>query len=157
MFSHLQNLMSFLCDLSRRMTMISTAIYLYPLWKKIHPVEGKNFITFLTNWLIYHASVFQGGRGGEGRGGLISCEAREREKSTWVSFFFVRAPKASCNTLTPMLATHLSYHLFLIYRTFDSGRRNLQPPGELMPFFFYPFRPKVSPLFCRMNCYPLGV
>ena len=44
-FSHLQNLMSFLCDLSRRMTMISTAIYLYPLWKKRRPVEGKNFIT----------------------------------------------------------------------------------------------------------------
>ena len=75
------------------------------------------------------------GRGGEGRGWLISCEARAREKSSWVSFFFVRAPKASCNTLTPMLATHLSYHLFLINRKFDSGRRNLQPPGELMPFF----------------------
>lgn len=93
---------------------------------------------------------------GEGRGGLISCEVRAREKSSWVSFFFVRTPKASCNTLTSMLATHLSYHLFLINRTFDSGRRSLQPPGELMPFF-NPFWPKVSPLFYRMNRYPLDV
>ena len=94
--------------------------------------------------------------GGGGRGGLISCEARAREMSSWMSFFFVRVPKASCNTLTLMLATHLSYHLFLINRTFDSGRRNLQPPGELVPFF-NPFWPKVSPLFRRMNRYPLGV
>ena len=153
MFSHLQNLMSFLCDLSRRMTMISTAIYLYPLWKKRHPVEGKNFITLPIDWFTM-LQFFRGG--GKGRVGLISCEARAREKSSRMSFFFVRAPKASCNTLTLMLAVHLSYHLFLINRTFDSGRRNLQPPGELVPFF-NPFWPKVSPLFCRMNRYPLGV